>query len=77
VILINKPAHAILALTVRSSPLAPESPPLRICDLCAKACERSPWEIGYAESFHSRFRDEFLAMKEFGTLVAARRLITL
>lgn len=34
----------------------------------------SPWENGYAESFHSRFRDEFLAMEEFETLMAARRL---
>jgi transposase InsO family protein len=34
----------------------------------------SPWENGYAESFHSRFRDEFLAMEEFETLAAARRL---
>lgn len=24
----------------------------------------SPWENGYAESFHSRLRDEFLAIKE-------------
>jgi len=34
----------------------------------------SPWENGYAESFHSRFRDEFLAMEEFESLVVARRL---
>lgn len=34
----------------------------------------SPWENGYAESFHSRLRDEFLAMEEFETLTAARRL---
>lgn len=34
----------------------------------------SPWENGYAESFHSRFRDEFLAMEEFETLMAARQL---
>lgn len=34
----------------------------------------SPWENGYAESFHSRFRDEFLAMEEFESLPAARRL---
>ena len=34
----------------------------------------SPWENGYAESFHSRFRDEFLAIEEFENLPAARRL---
>lgn len=34
----------------------------------------SPWENGYAESFHSRFRDEFLAMEEFENLGAARQL---
>ena len=34
----------------------------------------SPWENGYAESFHSRFRDEFLAVEEFESLAAARRL---
>lgn len=34
----------------------------------------SPWENGYAESFHSRFRDEFLGMEEFETLSVARRL---
>lgn len=34
----------------------------------------SPWENGYAESFHSRLRDEFLAMEEFETLTFARRL---
>jgi transposase InsO family protein len=34
----------------------------------------SPWENGYAESFHSRFRDEFLAMEEFESLRAAREL---
>ena len=28
----------------------------------------SPWENGYAESFHSRFRDEFLATEEFESL---------
>ena len=36
----------------------------------------SPWENGYAESFHSRLRDEFLAMEEFESLMAARRLTT-
>lgn len=34
----------------------------------------SPWENGYAESFHSRFRDEFLALEEFENLSAARCL---
>jgi transposase InsO family protein len=34
----------------------------------------SPWENGYAESFHSRLRDEFLAMEVFENLLAARAL---
>ena len=34
----------------------------------------SPWENGYAESFHSRLRDEFLALEEFENLSTARRL---
>ena len=34
----------------------------------------SPWENGYAESFHSKFRDEFLALEVFESLTAARRL---
>lgn len=34
----------------------------------------SPWENGYAESFHSRFLDEFLAVEEFESLSAARAL---
>lgn len=34
----------------------------------------APWENGYAESFHSRFRDEFLSMEEFDSVSAARRL---
>ena len=34
----------------------------------------SPWENGYAESFFSRFRDEFLATEEFESLSVARRL---
>ena len=34
----------------------------------------SPWENGYAESFHSRLRDEFLAVEEFESLHAARQL---
>jgi putative transposase len=28
----------------------------------------SPWENGYAESFHGRVRDEFLGTEEFGSL---------
>lgn len=28
----------------------------------------SPWENGYAESFHGKVRDEFLAAEEFGSL---------
>ena len=34
----------------------------------------SPWQNGYAESFHSRLRDEFLALEEFENLVAAKKL---
>jgi transposase InsO family protein len=34
----------------------------------------APWENGYAESFHSKLRDEFLALEEFENLAAARRL---
>jgi len=34
----------------------------------------SPWENGYAESFHSRYRDEFLNVNEFGDLREARLL---
>lgn len=34
----------------------------------------SPWDNGYAESFHSRLRDEFLASEVFENLPAARRL---
>ena len=36
----------------------------------------SPWENGFEESFHSRFRDEFLAVEEFEGLNTARRLST-
>jgi transposase InsO family protein len=36
----------------------------------------SPWENGYAESFHSRLRNEFLALEEFESLAAARTLTT-
>jgi transposase InsO family protein len=34
----------------------------------------SPWQNGYAESFHSKLRDEFLAVEEFESLAAARKL---
>ena len=34
----------------------------------------SPWQNGYAESFHSRFRDEFLNREEFENVAEARRL---
>jgi transposase InsO family protein len=34
----------------------------------------SPWENGFAESFHSRLRDEFLALEVFESLSAAKRL---
>jgi len=34
----------------------------------------SPWQNGYAESFHSKLRDEFLALEEFESLSAARKL---
>ena len=34
----------------------------------------SPWENGYAESFHGRFRDEFLAMEIFDGLREAQAL---
>jgi transposase InsO family protein len=34
----------------------------------------SPWQNGYAESFHSRLRDEFLAVEQFESLAAARKL---
>jgi transposase InsO family protein len=34
----------------------------------------SPWENGYAESFHSRLRDEFLNLHEFAALGEARAL---
>ena len=36
----------------------------------------SPWENGYAESFHSKLRDEFLGQEEFETLSAARKQTT-
>ena len=34
----------------------------------------SPWENGYAESFHSKVVDEFLRMEEFENIPEARRL---
>jgi transposase InsO family protein len=34
----------------------------------------SPWENAFAESFNSRFRDEFLAVEVFDNLPAAKRL---
>jgi putative transposase len=34
----------------------------------------APWENGYAESFHSRLRDELLDAEEFGSLLEARVL---
>lgn len=34
----------------------------------------SPWQNGYAESFHSRLRDEFLGLEIFDSLHEARRL---
>ena len=36
----------------------------------------SPWENGYAESFNSRLRDEFLATELFESPAAARQLST-
>lgn len=36
-----------------------------------------PWENGYAESFHGRFRDEFLATEVFESLAAAQALTKL
>ena len=34
----------------------------------------SPWENAFAESFNSRFRDEFLALEVFDSLSAAKQL---
>lgn len=34
----------------------------------------SPWQNGFAESFNSRFRNEFLALEVFDNLAAAKRL---
>ena len=33
----------------------------------------SPWENGYAESFYSRLRDEFLSQETFESVSAARK----
>lgn len=35
----------------------------------------SPWENGYAESFHGRLRDEFFAVEQFENIATARALI--
>jgi putative transposase len=35
----------------------------------------SPWENGYAESYHARLRDELLDREEFGTLLQARGML--
>ena len=35
----------------------------------------SPWENGYAESYHARFRDELLNREEFGTLLQAKGML--
>jgi putative transposase len=37
----------------------------------------SPWQNGYAESFHGKFRDEFLNREQFESLVQAQTLGTL
>jgi len=37
----------------------------------------SPWQNGYAESFHGKLRDEFLDREEFESEVQARALGTL
>ena len=34
----------------------------------------SPWENGYAESFHSKVRDEFLVCEVFESLASAAKL---
>lgn len=36
----------------------------------------SPWQNGYAESFHSKLVDEFLSQEEFESRASARRLTT-
>ena len=37
----------------------------------------SPWQNGYAESFHSKFRDEFLELEEFESVPHAQALAAL
>ena len=37
----------------------------------------SPWQNCFAESFNSRFRDEFLSLEEFDCLRTARELTSL
>lgn len=37
----------------------------------------SPWQNGFAESFHSRLRDEFLELEEFESVPQARALAAL
>jgi transposase InsO family protein len=37
----------------------------------------SPWQNGYAESFHSKLRDEFLELEEFESVPQARALAAL
>ena len=37
----------------------------------------SPWENGYAESYHARMRDEVLNREDFGTLLQAQGLLEL
>jgi len=34
----------------------------------------SPWQNAYSESFHSRFRDEFLNREAFGSVLEAKVL---
>ncbi len=37
----------------------------------------SPWQNGYAESFHSKLRDEFLNLEDFESVTQAQALGTL
>ncbi len=34
----------------------------------------SPWQNGFTERYHSRFRDEFLRVEVFKNLATAKRL---
>ncbi len=58
----------------------PSSSPARCGSALARSASRlyvepgSPWENGTVESFHSRLRDEFLALEQFENLTAARKL---